>query len=89
MQNNIDSGYWLMLIDSEKYDEVFSFLDAGLEKAFYKKTREIKLLKETFPSFNTEDMIRKGEIRQLKAQLIEFITGLQEAFEIDLKDEIT
>lgn len=76
-----------ILIDSEKYDLLLFLLWMGLKKALVKRTSEIKKMKNKPPSFNTEDMIRKGELGQLKLELLEFIDQLQDTYGINLNDE--
>ena len=81
-----DPGFLQNLIDSEKYDELYSLIQAALKKSFYEKTGRINLLKNMPPSFKIGGMTRKGELQQLKLQLCEFVDLLEEVYDVPINE---
>lgn len=80
LKDNYELKLLQELIANEKYEEIYSILKVNLNKSFHAKTARIISLQKEPPAFNSNDMIRKGELLQLKGELAEFILLLEDEF---------
>lgn len=64
LYNEDNSDLWMMLLESNRFEEIFSILAGGLREILFNKIDEIKVLKNMHPSFNSMDLIRKGKLKR-------------------------